>query len=120
MTKIPLLAIALLLSSELPAQRPGTTTMQTKADTTDLTPQIQNFSKTRRANGIYDLYTYSDGAKVKAEVNGGRVTGIQVFDASNNQVPPQMMRRQTDGHGNCWLNMKLGNRDGCIRIPCKF
>ncbi len=120
MTKIILMAIAILISSALLAQRPGTTTMQTKVDTMDLTPQIQNFSKTRRANGLYDLYTYNTGAKVKAEVNGGKVIGIQVFDANNIQVPPQMMKRITDGRGNCWLNFKIENRDGCIRIPCKF
>lgn len=120
MIKIPLLAIAIMISSALPAQRPGTTTMQTKADTMDLTSQIQNFSKTRRANGIYDMYTYNNGTKVKAEVNGGKVSGIQVFDANNIQVPPQMMRRITDSRGNCLLNFKIENRDGCIRIPCKF
>ena|SRR6478672_3139019 len=91
-----------------------------RADTLNLNSHIETFSKTKRTNGMYDLYTYDDGTKIKAEVKAGQVTAIKIIDTGNNPVTPQLLKSSGTNGRDCWLNIKRRNTESCIKVPCSL
>lgn len=111
------LAVILFFSSLTTfAQRPGTTSMTIKTDTLDLDAVVANFRASQKANGTYDLYSYTDGTKIQALVKNGRIMRLFAFDNNKAPIPPTAMKKKTPIK--CWLAVSNSTGRHLLQVAC--
>lgn len=87
-------------------------------DTLNVDNVVYKFTKSRKTDGIYNLYTFSDGIKIKIEYKEGKIIKYQAVDENNNPIIPQTMMGRKGGGIKCWLAIKKGSEKHLIRIGC--